>query len=162
MVRHEPRCLTKWRHPNYVWSSDVGISDSEAVRDAARQINQANQIVGIESLTHPRICEAVTDLCNRIALGHFSINDIQNEILDEIREGHLSCWQARHLYNKIVEHKAQGLANMRDEIIARGATEDFANLNYSDEVFFHREMDDDYLSNIYGLCWCNPVNKAVS
>ena len=104
----------------------------------------------------------IRDRCNRIALGNFSINDIQNEILDEIREGHLSCWQARHLYNKIVEHKAQGLANMRDEIIARGATEDFANLNYSDEVFFHREMDDDYLSNIYGLCWCNPVNKAVS
>ena len=45
MVRHEPRCLTKWRHPSYVWSSDIGISDSDAVRDAARQINQANQIV---------------------------------------------------------------------------------------------------------------------
>ena len=162
MVRHESRCLTNWRHHNYVWASDIGISDSEAVRDAVRQINHANQIIGIESLTHPRICEVVTDLCNRIALGHFSINDIQHEILEEIREGHLSCWQARHLYNKIVEAKAQGLAKQRDEVVARGATEDFADRYYNDEVFIHREMDDDYLSDIYGLCWCNPVNKAVS
>lgn len=162
MVRHEPRCLTKWRHPKYVWSSDIGLSDSEVVRDAARQINRANQTVGVESLTDPKICVVVADISNRIVLGHFSINDIQNDILDEIREGHLSCWQARHLYNKIVEAKAEGLANMRDELMARGETADFANLNYSDEVFFHREMDDDYLSDIYSLCWCNPVNKAVS
>jgi hypothetical protein len=132
------------------------------VADAARQINRANQTVGVESLKDPRICDVVIDLSNRIPHGSLSFNDMQEDILDEIREGHLSCWQARHLYNKIVAAKAEGLANMRDELIARGAAENFADLNYSDEVFFYREIDDDYLSEIYILCWCNPENKAVS
>lgn len=162
MAQHEPRCLTKWHHPKYVWSSDIGISDSEVVTAAVTQINRANLTVGVESITDPRICEVVTEISNRVALGHFSITDIQKDILDEIREGHLSCWQARYLYNKIVDAKAQRLANMRNELVARGATEDFANLNYSDEVFFHREMDDDFLSEIYSLCWCNPIYKKVS
>jgi hypothetical protein len=113
-------------------------------------------------LQDSRMCEVVTSISRRLNQSNASINEFEGDILGEVKEGHLSCWQARFLYNKVLEIKTGTLTQFRDELISMGATSDLANLEFSDAVLFEREMDEQFLDKIYESCWCFQKFKAVS